>query len=414
MDGAQGASECMNQGRGDRITIADVIERDAELTVLAERFVIHRDLGALDTLVDGLELQSIDAGYGDVLLRAATLPNAFGAVLCYLVALGLGLLLAVPALFEGVFFNESLDLDLARDRAFWIAFVLGLPMLVFIVGRFALLLPQVVVELCMSGVISITRLEFNEFSGRAQRLFAHRAVIYAPATVAGLMVLVAAYWYVLGPGETWHAHRLCPRGTIAGWSSLVPAFLMWYFITLGVVRIAISCWLLLRLLHKYPPKIQPFHPDGCGGLYPLGRLFMRLNFAVCACGLLGVASIVNNVNNLQIDLWHPFNIGIAFVYVTAALAVFLIPSYAAHRRMFAERRRALRIVNQRLDLLNRGILDALAARERLEGERVELLERRYNRISLMAGRKKAAYSRDLKTKVPSRPRWAEEYAGVGE
>ena len=50
-----------------------------------------------------------------------------------------------------------------------------------------------------------------------------------------------------------------------------------------------------------------------------------------------------------------------------------------------------------------------------EGRTVELaVGQRYNRISLMAGRKKAAYSRDLKTKVPSRPRWAEEYAGVGE
>jgi hypothetical protein len=116
-----------------------------------------------------------------------------------------------------------------------------------------------------------------------------------------------------------------------------------------VVRSAGMVVILRRLLRKAEVSMLPLHPDGCGGLRPVGRLGLRNQYALTVFGINVIlfgyvtAEFTGRTGSMQALL----ALGAA-AYVLVGPMVFLGPLLPFRSGMFEAKRHLLQPVSTRL------------------------------------------------------------------
>jgi hypothetical protein len=121
-----------------------------------------------------------------------------------------------------------------------------------------------------------------------------------------------------------------------------------------VIFIVRCVWLskfLSHIVDQAEVAIQPFHPDGCGGLRPVGEIGLRNQYTVTVLGLNVVIFIVVSFLHSQNSHDEMYVLVIAVVlYLICGPVVFLGPLLPFHRAMLRDKQLATSEVAERLRL----------------------------------------------------------------
>jgi len=345
------------------------------LKELMNEFLVEGKQHDLAGALRELGVDEINCGKGDPLLGKAVSASLGKLLILALIGLGVALVPVMLAFVEGNLVNPDLAPDLIHDCAYFALVVLGLPMGLFFVCNYLGFLPIVMFRLCFAGTVTMSLSELRAFVRWANSLFARKIVVFPPFLAAIIFTGIIVRIFTLGPTNSWHSPDKQPSGTWAGWVQLVPSFLVWYMISFGVMRVVASYVVLSRFFSKSQTNVQPLHPDGCGGLYPLGHLCMRMNVAVFLFGIISLFGVLNNVHYFGMPWFHPANIGILMVYLVSSATIFFLPLYPAHRHMKAAKFHTLQIVSEGFEKVNADLLSGIRKSGRADTRLLSELER---------------------------------------
>jgi hypothetical protein len=173
-------------------------------------------------------------------------------------------------------------------------------------------------------------------------------------------ILVAIIWWEMllkAVGPNWHfAHGAVSEPgkhhiSVGGWVNIyvhIPVFL--YLLSLFFFRTVTIIYFVRELVRRCEFMPLPFHPDGCGGMKPIGTIVLRIQYVVLSCGLCIFLMAVQG-NFRHPEIWVPYLV----FYLPLGPLCFLGPLLPLHRAMrkFKE-----------------GQLDLVYARLRSEQERI--------------------------------------------
>ncbi|HUU93095.1 MAG TPA: hypothetical protein VM238_18030 [Phycisphaerae bacterium] len=121
--------------------------------------------------------------------------------------------------------------------------------------------------------------------------------------------------------------------------------LNFYIIGVMVYKSIITVWALRRVLEHHKIVVRPLHPDRCGGLRPIGRLSLAVNYFVGLVMLYFALAFLFDplarLNPLYVGLYAGF-------YVGCPLLLFASLS-KAHRKMAEEKQRVLGRLSKAFD-----------------------------------------------------------------
>ncbi len=171
------------------------------------------------------------------------------------------------------------------DWNFTFTFLVSFPMLVLLIVSDEHVLSSALQSVWTSGVISRDMSDGASFAGWWTRRFAR---VNAWSQGLGLVLGGALSWATLQVYARYSAHFwAAPTGVVGpiGAVYLACITLLYAVIAIFVVRsIAIACF-LGGLVKRVSVRLLPFHPDGSGGLQPVGRLGLRNQYTLTVLGL---------------------------------------------------------------------------------------------------------------------------------
>jgi hypothetical protein len=92
------------------------------------------------------------------------------------------------------------------------------------------------------------------------------------------------------------------RFSITGWVYLYCVFLFFYTVIVYVLRICSESFFLRDVARSGEVRLEPFHPDGCGGLSPVGKIGLRHQYILTLIGINLLIFYFHNVKLLDKSL----------------------------------------------------------------------------------------------------------------
>lgn len=181
------------------------------------------------------------------------------------------------------------------DWNFTFTFLVSFPTLVLLIVSDEHVLALALQRVWVSGVISRDVADSRSF---AQKWTARFGWANTYAYTFGLVLGAGLSWltlrvYVWTAAGFWAA----PAGTVGliGFLYLACITLLYAVIAVFVTRSVMIAFFLGELVKLVTVRLLPFHPDGCGGLQPAGRLGLRNQYTLTILGLniaiLGVVTV---------------------------------------------------------------------------------------------------------------------------
>jgi hypothetical protein len=137
-----------------------------------------------------------------------------------------------------------------------------------------------------------------------------------PQLVIPIAIPVCVYFFytvLTGPGRDDILGKVLLVVTVAAQTVLV------YLGLVAIIRLGMAARAIGRILRTLPVTIQPLHPDGCGGLWIVGRMFSLTLNAAAGLGIIAVGLVL---------LWDETTVSIVRrpePYLLAGLYVGLLP-----------------------------------------------------------------------------------------
>ncbi len=150
-----------------------------------------------------------------------------------------------------------------------------------------------------------------------------------------------------------------------------------------VFRLLLNCFLGIvwfrRLFSKFTIRVRPLHPDGAGGLSPLGNLALRLSYLISVIGISLVLSAITR--NLKVTqsfgfLFQPDIIAGLIAYAILSPVVFFAPLAVAHHYMEDAKKRFLLQIDEKFGLLFSEIQASLNS----DSDKLILRNKRFKKI----------------------------------
>ena len=297
-----------------------------------DKIVAERRFGDVDEIAARLGIRLFDPGAGSGLLGHFSGGSKARAFMFAFVMLAISSLPAALAIIQGSFSNAALAQDFSSDWGYWIQAELGPPLVTFSLVQFMSFLPRVLLCLCLSGTVCMSVPHLREFNDWANRVYSRPFIVYSPAIIAAIATFLMARNEFVANAPSWYVPTKGSWGSLAGWAGFGVIYLAFYLTMVIVFRVVATCAVLKRLFAS-PLNIQALHPDGSGGLYPVGWLFMKLTPAVVAVGVCCAIMVVFGVTGFGWPLYHPVNVIVICAYITGATLVVFLPLVMIHRRM---------------------------------------------------------------------------------
>lgn len=247
---------------------------------------------------------------------------------------------ALVALAEGNLINANLTLDLAHDIGWWNQFLLAFPTLIYIAGAYFGAFPRTLRQLTDAGVLQATNDDWKKVRRFTKAKLTNTTFVLLPfVTGAAAAALTSNLLWTEG---TWYAlehHR-------AGLLIPIHAFFLYFFMTFLALRLY-SAFLILKMLFGFNVNIQPFHPDGCGGLGSLMAQSEKLYWGMIAFGVITALGILSNTVVYGIDLLSIYNFLLYMAYALLTGIAFFLPLYALSDSMHAAKQKLLQSIRER-------------------------------------------------------------------
>jgi hypothetical protein len=120
--------------------------------------------------------------------------------------------------------------------------------------------------------------------------------------------------------------------------------LLAYALGMAVWKATVAALQIRRLGRKGELIVRPFHPDGCGGLLPIGQFCLSLSlilvvFAFFVLGWIAYAHLISARTALTYQMYRvvePWLVGGLVMVAIVAIAGFFMPMASVHRLMRAE------------------------------------------------------------------------------
>jgi len=252
---------------------------------------------------------------------------------------------AIVAVFEGSFLNNNLTLDLAHDIGWWNQFLIAFPTLIYIAGAYFGEFPRTLRQLTDSGVLLATNDDWKKVRRFTKAKLTNTTFVLLPY-VTGFSA-AALTSNVLQSRGTWYDSEQYIAGL------LIPfhAFFLYFFMTFLALRLY-SAFLILRMLFRFEVNIQPFHPDGCGGLGSLMLQSEKLFWGMITFGLVAALGVLSNTFVYSIDLFSIYNFSLLLSYVLLTGVAFFLPLYALTDSMRDAKQKLLVSIRDRYHALN--------------------------------------------------------------
>lgn len=296
-------------------------------------------------------------------------PNLLISLSCVLV---LGSLPLVAANFFGLFKNSALRMDAMHDIGYWCVILLACG-LILAVSLWQQRLASVFNELRLLGVSTHSDHEFNMFVESTKKTYGKLWIRITPYIVAFFLTLAGAFAFHLDQ-SFWQSFTCDWHKQICGYLQIAPCFIAWYVSSYTMTRL-LATYLVFRDFFKSNIRVDPLHPDGCGGLYPLGSLSMRLNILVIVLGLLAAVTFYFNMHTYRLDVFHPINLILVTSYAMTSAVIFFLPLYAARKTMYEAKMNALHDCELRRKTLSDGILRIIKLKGSPTAEQITELHR---------------------------------------
>lgn len=283
----------------------------------------------LFSLVHGDRLGSM---IGRFAIRSRLYAVSFAAMLSFSAAF--------VAAFEGSLLNDNLSLDLIHDIGWWNQFLLAFPTLIFIVGAYFGAFPRTLRQLTDSGVLQATNDDWKKVRRFTKAKLTNTTFVILPY-VAGISA-AALTSNVLQSNGTWYD----ADQYLAGYLIPIHAFFLYFFMTYIALRLY-GAFLILKMLFSFSVNIQPFHPDGCGGLGSLMEQSGKLYWGMVVLGAVAGLAIVTNTLVYSVELFSIFNFIFILSYVILSGIGFFLPLYALTDVMHDAKQKLLLSIEER-------------------------------------------------------------------
>ena len=240
------------------------------------------------------------------------------------------------ALATQIYPHDAPALPLLRDWPVAFAFWISLPAVLFLVASDQLALEQAMNRVEKAGIVTSDEESAREFKLEWTRNF--RLINIRLQTAALLLAPLLSYLtfrsYKAGDTVTW-AQASTPNEYAYLWGIAVFYAVLIFYIGRGVALAV----LLKGVANKWEIRLTPLHPDGCGGLRPLGRIGLRNQYALTILGI-NIAVLAATVSRIESSLVPVIIIPATVLYLVFGPIIFLGP-LLPFRRVMGDRRRAL-------------------------------------------------------------------------
>jgi len=334
----------------------------------------HPDPQGMDFFYDNYYLERLNPGAGDLFASWLMRTNGLNIGIITLIIGLIGLIPALISIAEGNFNNPDLFLSTLKDFGYWEQYPIAMPIVVLLSTMYFRRFPVSLLELVLQGVFPITRDQWNHFvTVTAKSIYQAKIVVWSPYLIALSCSVFLSKIYLYDTPDSWYMIGFSSEATIAGWFLAVNIFILYFLIATAVIRI-IATSVILNRFFEFLPNIQPLHPDGAGGLLPLGKLSKSLNLGVFLFGIISAAGIYVNHITYQKPVLSGVNIAIMCAYVLGASIVFFIPLLSAHTKMKEAKYNIIQSINYHFEKENRDLMKSLEGSGVLNKEKVSNIE----------------------------------------
>lgn len=233
---------------------------------------------------------------------------------------------------EGNFINKGLKIYALSDIGYHNQFLLLLPFFIWFTRYYLNGFPAALEELKSEHIVKISEENYITFQSDTNKLLKKKIITYGPYLIGISVTIFSLFTYQLGKINSWNSPVSSPLSSIATILSLAPTFLLYYFISALILRV-ISIHYIIKNFFRYGVNVQPIHPDGCGGLYPLGKYSMRITTAGVGVGFTCVFGILANYYQYNFPVISSPNLLIIFGYILGLSIVFFFPLLPARKAM---------------------------------------------------------------------------------
>lgn len=250
----------------------------------------------------------------------------------------------------------------AFDLSMYGCFFVGMPVIIFAEHRVSAILSGVVWFGRTRSFLAIEPEALNREIVKANRQAQSASTNLLALAIALITCLLFGFTLARDGVSTWFAveHHGSESISLAGlWAMLVSYPLIIYLILIWSLK-AISWFLLLKRITRYPVRVNPLHPDKCGGLSFFGRASLTWSFLVIAIGFVTVFDYANYVHiqgasPLRWDLLAKL---LGYLILAPFILMGQLAVWTPH--LFAARRTCLR------ELIHFGKLQADALQNRIQ------------------------------------------------
>jgi hypothetical protein len=201
------------------------------------------------------------------------------------------------------------------------------------------------------STITISQADAADLAARCVRMFrVTNVAAQLLALAAGALAVFIAYRNLLPPTTGhWIAHEGRLLGV--GYVYLYCVFLFYGLVTIYCVRNLATSVLLRGMVDRVKLQLLPLHPDGAGGLRPVGLLGLRNQYVLTVLGINLVLLAVTTAFHLTPPpaFWSVIA-ALCVLYAVLGPAVFLAPLMAFRDAMLRTKRELMTEVAQRLRL----------------------------------------------------------------
>ncbi len=277
----------------------------------------------------------------------------------------------------GNFINPMLKIDALHDIGYWNQFALLLPFFIIFLRLYLNALQNALIAVKKLGVITMKENEFKDFiSYTNNTVFRHKTLALAPITIATGVFFFALNRYWLAGHNTWNSPAPDAPLTVTVILSMVPSFVLYYILATFVFRLG-AIYFVVKKFMSAKTTIHALHPDGAGGLSPLGNFSLKITFAGVLVGLCVLVGVWANVSQSQYGLaiFSAPNIVMVIGYIIGLMVAFFIPLLAARNAMTRAKDKTLYHISDHFNIAMHEAVEALKSPDGLKKEQLEQLQR---------------------------------------
>lgn len=238
---------------------------------------------------------------------------------------------------------KGLKLPLVYDVAFYLQIFFAFPLFFCCTVAFDIEINRFCQWIAREKRIRISQENLGEILGKLQSYYRSKwiSLLCLVIAIGGLCFWINNEftngkwgWQSYPTAGTWE------RPTVAGVIAILYLVCFNFLLYSCVFKFIGWIWLLFKL-SRFPFKVDPIHPDLCGGFAPLNLVQKTIGYLICGSGIVIVSSILNNYLFLDIPLSRSDHITITIIFVILAPLLFVFPLSFFRRKLWWAKRNAI-------------------------------------------------------------------------